>query len=71
MLDDEIKNIAANPLIGDEKKGDLKAVYVHKFKIKSLQYLLPYRMIKTDIELIMIGPYENYYKELKSYLTRR
>ena len=71
LLDDEIKKIAENPLIGEEKKGDLKAVYVHKFKIKSLQYLLSYRKIKSDIELIMIGPHENYYKELKSYLKRR
>jgi len=71
LLDDEIKKIAENPLIGEEKKGDLKAVYVHKFKIKSLQYLLSYRKIKSDRELIMIGPHENYYKELKSYLKRR
>jgi mRNA interferase RelE/StbE len=71
LLDDEIKKIADNPLIGEEKKGDLKAVYIHKFKIKSLQYLLSYRKIKSDIELIMIGPHENYYKELKSYLKRR
>lgn len=71
LLDEEIRKIAENPLIGEEKKGDLKAVYVHKFKIKSLQYLLSYRMIKADMELIMIGPHENYYKELKSYLKRR
>jgi len=71
VLDAEISKIAANPLIGEEKKGDLKAVYVYKFKIKSLLYLLSYRMIKADIELIMIGPHENYYKELKSYLKRR
>jgi mRNA interferase RelE/StbE len=71
LLDDEIKKIAENPLIGGEKKGDLKAVYVHKFKIKSLQYLLSYRKIKSDLELIMIGPHENYYKELKSCLKRR
>ena len=71
LLDDEIKKIAENPLIGEEKKGDLKAVHVHKLKIKSLRYLFSYRMIKSDIELIMIGPHENYYKELKSYLKRR
>jgi mRNA interferase RelE/StbE len=71
LLDDEINKIAENPLIGEGKKGDLKAVYVHKFKMKSLQYLLSYRKIKSDIELIMIGPHENYYKELKSYLKRR
>ena len=71
LLDDEIRKIANNPLIGEEKKGDLRGIYVHKFKIRSLQYLLSYRMIKSDIELIMIGPHENYYKDLKSYLKRR
>jgi mRNA interferase RelE/StbE len=71
ILDDEIRKIADNPLIGEEKKGDLRGIYVHKFKIISFQYLLSYRMIKSDMELIMIGPHENYYKDLKSYLKRR
>lgn len=70
LLDGEIKKIAENPLIGEEKKGDLKGVYVYKFKIKSLLYLLSYRMIKSDLELIMIGPHENYYRDLKTYLKR-
>ena len=71
LLDGEIKKIAENPLIGEEKKGDLRGVYVYKFKIKSLLYLLAYRMIHDDLELIMIGPHENYYRDLKSYLKRR
>lgn len=69
LLDDEIKKIAENPLIGEEKKGDLKGVYVYKFK--TLLYLLSYRMLKSALELTMIGPHENYYRELKSYLKRR
>jgi len=71
LLDEEIKKIAENPLIGEEKKGDLRGAHVCKFKIKSVQYLLSYRMIKADLELIMIGPHENYYRELKGYLKRR
>ena len=70
-MDEEIGKIIENPLIGEEKKGDLSEIYVHKFKIKSIQYLLSYRLIKDDLELIMIGPHENYYRELKSYLKRR
>lgn len=32
-------------------------------------YLLAYRCIKDDsLELIMIGPHENYYRDLKTYL---
>jgi mRNA-degrading endonuclease RelE of RelBE toxin-antitoxin system len=71
ILDEEIKKIAGNPLIGEEKKGDLKGVYVYKFKIRAIQYLLSYRMIKAGLELIMIGPHENYYRDLKGYLKQR
>jgi mRNA-degrading endonuclease RelE of RelBE toxin-antitoxin system len=71
ILDEEIKKIAGNPLIGEEKKGDLKGVYVYKFKIRAIQYLLSYRMIKSGLELIMIGPHENYYRDLKGYLKQR
>ena len=71
ILDEEIKKIAGNPLIGEEKKGDLRGVYVYKFKIKSIQYLLSYRKIKSDLELIMIGPHENYYRALRGCLNRR
>lgn len=71
ILDKEIKKITENPFADEEKKGDLRGVYVHKFKIKSIQYLLSYRMINDNLELIMIGHHENYYRDLKSYLKRR
>jgi hypothetical protein len=60
-----------DPFAGEEKKGDLRGVYIHKFKIKTIQYLLSYRMIHEGLELIMIGPHENYYRDLKSHLKRR
>ena len=71
ILDEEIKKIVENPFIGEEKKGDLKGVFIYKFKIKTIQYLLSYRMINDDLELIMIGPHENYYRDLKSYIKHR
>jgi len=64
-LDKQILKIAENPSVGIEKKGDLRGVYVHKFKIRSIQYLLSYRLIRDDLELIMIGQHENYYRDLK------
>jgi len=70
-LDKQILKIADNPAIGSEKKGDLRGVYVHKFKIKHTQYLLSYRFAEENLELIMIGPHENYYRDLKSYLKSR
>jgi mRNA-degrading endonuclease RelE of RelBE toxin-antitoxin system len=70
-LDDHIRKIVDDPLIGSQKKGDLRGVYVHKLKIQNLQYLLSYRFIGEGLELIMIGPHENYYRDLKSYLKDR
>ncbi len=70
-LDREVRNIAENPNIGEEKKGDLKGVFVHKFKLKTNLYLLAYRKAGTDLELVMIGSHENYYRDLKGYLKSR
>jgi mRNA-degrading endonuclease RelE of RelBE toxin-antitoxin system len=71
ILDQEVRRIAQNPSIGEEKKGDLTGVFVHKFKIKTTQYLLAYRKVGQDLELVMIGPHENYYRDLKQYLKNR
>ncbi len=71
ILDHEIRKIAENPHIGDEKKGDLRGIFVYKFKIKTTQYLLAYREVSGDPELITIGPHENYYRDLKRYLKKR
>ena len=68
FLDREIKSIADDPQIGEEKKGDLRGIFIHKFKLKTMNYLLAYRKAGEDLELIMIGPHENYYRELKRYL---
>lgn len=70
-LDEEIRKIIENPMIGSEKKGDLRGVFVSKVKILTVQYLLAYRFFGENLELIMIGPHENYYRDLKSYLKTR
>ena len=70
-LDQEIRKIAENPAIGEEKKGDLREIFVHKFKLKTAQYLLAYRKIGRDLEFVMIGQHENYYRNLKQYLKKR
>ena len=70
-LDREIRRIMENPSICEEKKGDLRGVFVYKFKLKTTQYLLAYRKVGSDLELVMIGPHENYYRDLKQYLKDR
>ncbi len=71
ILDQVIRNITDNLSIGEEKKGDLRGIFVYKFKIKTAEYLLAYRMVEEDLELIMIGPHENYYRDLKKYLKNQ
>jgi hypothetical protein len=70
-LDREVKKIAEDPGLGQEKKGDWKGIFVHKVKLKTTQYLLAYRKVGSDLELVMIGPHENYYRNLKQYLKSR
>ncbi len=68
-LDNTVKEIVSHPDIGVEKKGDLKGVLIYKFKLQKVEYLLAYRVIAArSIELIMIGPHENYYRNLKNYI---
>ena len=69
ILDTQILKIIENPYIGEEKKCDLKGIFVHKFKMMDKQYLLAYRILETHLELVTVGPHENYYRDLKRYLT--
>ncbi len=70
QLDDVIRKIVNNPSIGDQKKGDLKMVYIYKFMIDQNMFLLAYSYNSEMIELIMLGPHENYYRDLKNFLKR-
>ena len=67
-LDKAIQEILNDPEIGDEKKGDLRGVFVHKFKIQATQYLLSYRFTMNELELIMLGAHENYSRDLKKII---
>ena len=67
-LDEQIKRIAADPSTGAEKNGDPRGTSVYNFKIKTIQYLLAYRIVEEKPELIMIGPHQNYYRDLKKSL---
>ena len=40
VLDKQIRGILENPSIGQEKKGDLRGIYVYKFKLFSTYCLI-------------------------------
>jgi mRNA-degrading endonuclease YafQ of YafQ-DinJ toxin-antitoxin module len=67
-LDMAIKELAANPLLGELKKGDLSSVRVYKFSMVHQQALLAYLYEETEPSLtfIAIGAHENFYRDLKS-----
>ena len=72
ILDRQVRAILENPKIGQEKRGELRGVFVHKFKMHATQYLLAYLVKKNNLlELIMIGPHENYYRDLEKYARDR
>jgi mRNA-degrading endonuclease RelE of RelBE toxin-antitoxin system len=69
-LDREVRNIAENPNVGEEKKGDLKGVFVHKFKLKTNLYLLAYRKCGADFFFLGLPPFPGT-KILSSLLSSR
>lgn len=65
-LDKAVTAIAADPELGDEKLGDLDGIYVYKFKLIDKLWLLAYRLISSKkMKLLLLGPHENFYRELK------
>lgn len=46
VVNDEIRKIIDNPEIGEEKKQDLRGVYVHKFKSMIGYIYWPMRLIR-------------------------
>jgi len=65
-LNKAVKAIALDPEIGAPKVGDLDGIYVYKFKLVDQQWLLAYRVVSAKkLKLLLIGPHENFYRELK------
>ena len=62
-----IKEVIDNPEIGEQKKGDLLNIRVHKFKMVKQLTLLAYSFDGVAIVLtfIAIGSHENFYRDIK------
>ena len=66
-VDDAVVSIAADPQVGDRKKGDLATLRVYKFRAVGQLYLLGYT-VDEGVRLIYleaVGPHENVYRDLK------
>jgi len=65
-LDEAIRAVANNTEIGEAKVGDLAGIQVYKFRMINQLCLLAYRVLDEDtIKLLMVGPHENFYRDLK------
>lgn len=67
-IEDEVEKTIANPELGKSKKGDLAGFKVHKFIFGKQKFLIAYRLIEVDILFYVIGPHENFYRQLRRYL---
>lgn len=66
-VDDAVEKIAADPAIGERKKGDLADLFVFKFRSQGQLYLLGYTL-DEGVKLVYleaVGPHENFYRDLK------
>ena len=64
-VNEEIRRIMSDPTIGEEKKQDLKGIFVHKFKLNNQLYLLAYTFGEEKLTLLSLGVHENFYRDLK------
>ncbi len=66
-LEPAILAILGAPDIGVLKIGDLAGARVYKFRMVNQLMLLAYRLSYegTELELIAVGPHENFYRDIK------
>ncbi len=70
LLDEAVREIALQPSVGEEKRGDLVGVFVFKFKINRQEMLLAYELLPNkqapeEVVLLALGSHENFYRNLK------
>ncbi|WJG10934.1 type II toxin-antitoxin system RelE/ParE family toxin [Aliiglaciecola sp. LCG003] len=66
-LDKAVKELIGNPMLGEQKKGDLHFLRVYKFKMVKQLTLLGYSYEDgtVTLELIALGSHENFYRDAK------
>ena len=66
-LDEAIKALMKDPKLGEQKKGDLAFLRVHKFKMNKQLTLLGYSFDEGQLilELMALGSHENFYRDVK------
>ncbi len=65
-LDEAVRTLANPPEAGETQVGDLAGVKVYTFRMGKLLCLLAYRVLdEHTLKLLMVGPHEHFYRDLK------
>jgi len=69
-LDNAVRMLMEDPMLGDSKAGDLTGVLVFKFKMVNQLNLLAYSYADEvlTLTLLALGSHENFYRDLKQSL---
>ncbi|WP_153448284.1 type II toxin-antitoxin system RelE/ParE family toxin [Vibrio algicola] len=67
-LDNAVKELMKEPLLGEQKKGDLSFLRVYRFKMVKQLTLLGYSYEDgtVTLELMALGSHENFYRDVKN-----
>ena len=66
-VDKVSRRVARDPFIGEQKRGDLANLFVHRFHNQNQLYLMGYT-IDQGVRLVyleVVGPHENFYRDIK------
>lgn len=65
-VDKAVLAISGDTKAGIAKVGDLEGIAIYKFRVNDQKWLLAYRVIsKKSVKLLLVGPHENFYRDLK------
>ena len=66
-LDKAVATLMRDPLLGDQKKGDLLFLRVNNFNMINQLYLLGYSYEQDSVVLELLAPglHENFYRDFK------
>ncbi len=66
-LDNAVKELVEDPLLGEQKRSDLAFLKVYKFKMIKQLTLLGYSYDEgvLTLELMALGSHENFYRDIK------
>lgn len=70
-VDRQVDRICVNPHEGEEKRGDLSGVLIHKFRLAGQLYMIAYLVDHAEktVTLLALGGHESFYRDLKRYMA--